>query len=475
MDAPAEGAIAHALRLSAGEIAEAAGARLVSGDPSARFAGVAIDSRQVEPGTLFVALPGAKVDGHDFVPQALARGATGILTSRGDAVAGAAVTIAADDTLAALQAAAREWRSRLRATVVGIAGSNGKTTTKEVVASVLGVRGRTFATPGNENSQVGAPMAILAAPLDTQFLVLELGTSAPGELGRLASFARPHVAIVTAAFAEHLEFLGSIAGVIEAETEILGHLPAGALALVGSAEPGLVAAARRRQGIRVETVGTRAEDDVRLERFRLTRAGTELVVSGATWRVPLLGEPGAWAAAFAIAVARELGLSDDEIRRGLERARPAAHRMRAVADPARALFAIDDCYNSNPASAIAAIDAASALRAPGDRLVLVLGDMLELGATSVDAHRDVGREAARRASDARVVAVGAEAGVLAEAARAHGAVAEHVSDAERAGERVRELLSDGIPTTLLVKGSRGVGLERVLAALALDPESGASR
>jgi UDP-N-acetylmuramoyl-tripeptide--D-alanyl-D-alanine ligase len=377
------------------------------------------------------------------------------------------------DTLAALQAAAREWRSRLTARVIGIAGSNGKTTTKEVVASVLAVRGRTFATPGNENSQIGAPMAILAAPPDTEFLVLELGTSAPGELGRLASFARPDLAIVTAAFAEHLEFLGSIEGVIAAETEILDHLPAGALALVGSAEPRLVEAAQRRSGIRVDRVGRAKEDIWRLGNAELAKDGTRFALAppppGAptrTWHVPLLGEPAAWAAAFAIAVARELGFRDDEIERGLARARPAAHRMVPIVHPSRPLFVLDDCYNSNPASARAAIDAIVALAAPGERVILVLGDMLELGEASEAAHHEIGSAAANLAPAAKLLAVGAATRSTARAAREAGMVdVEELRDAEEAASRVVAALADDGPAAVLVKASRGIGLERVIDRL----------
>ena len=464
-----DGGPLHPIELSAGEIALAAGGRVVAGDPERRFSSLAIDSRAVPRGSLFVALAGARVDGHEFLPRALAAGADGVLVSRPGEVPGAAVVIEVADTLAAVQAAAREWRSRLRATVVGIAGSNGKTTTKEVVSAVLSARGRTFATPGNENSQIGAPMTILATPLDVEFLVLELGTSFPGELGRLASFAKPDLAIVTAAFAEHLEFLGSVDGVVEAETEILDHLAPGTLALVGSAEERLVAAARRRGAVRLESLGRRAEDAWRLGGISLGRDGTRFELEGpgaprTAWRLPLLGEPAAWAASFAIAAATHLGLSPQEIRSGLELARPAAHRMSPVRHATRPLFVLDDCYNSNPASARAALEAAVALREPGSRLVAVLGDMLELGTASDVALRELGDDVARIAPGAHLVAVGTAARRTADAAGARGVSAEHVADARTAADRVLTLVGSG-PATVLVKGSRGIALERVVVAL----------
>jgi UDP-N-acetylmuramoyl-tripeptide--D-alanyl-D-alanine ligase len=459
----------HAIELDAGEIARATGGRVAAGDPARRFSSLAIDSRRVPPGSLFVALPGARADGHDFIPQALAAGAAGVLVSKPGPWPGAEVVVEVPDTLAAVQACAAAWRARLRGTVVGIAGSNGKTTTKEVTASVLAARGRTRATPGNENSQIGTPMTILATPLGVEFLVLEMGTSLPGELGRLASFARPDVAIVTAAFAEHLEFLDSVDGVVAAETEILEHLSPGALALVGSAEPKLVAAARRRTDLALETLGRRPDDDWKLGRVVLDRAGTRFELSGprsaaAEWRVPLLGEPAAWAASFAIAAATRLGLSPAEIRSGLEGARPAAHRMCPVRHGSKPIFVLDDCYNANPASSRAALEAIVALREPGSRLVAVLGDMLELGAASDEAHRELGEDVARIAPDAHLVAVGRETRLTVETARARGVVADHVPDAAVAIRRVSGLVADG-SSTVLVKGSRGIALERVVDAL----------
>ncbi len=299
--------------LSAAEIARACGGRLLSGDPNRRFHEIAIDSRRVPRDSMFAAIPGARVDGHDFLPTAFESGAAGVLVMRDVVAPPEIAVIRIDDTTTALQALASHWRDRIRATVIGVAGSNGKTTTKETLAAVFARGGRTWATPGNANSQVGAPLALLDTPLDAEFAILELGTSAPGELDRLARMARPHHAVVTAAFAEHLEWLGSVAGVIEAETEILDVLGPEALALVGSAEPDLVTAARGRTGLRVEALGLREDDAWRISRVRTTRTGTDFRLRTPAgdereWRLPLLGEPAAWAGAFAAALATELGL-----------------------------------------------------------------------------------------------------------------------------------------------------------------------
>ena len=464
--------ITRPIDISAARIAAAAGGRVLAGDPERVFPAAAIDSRDVPAGALFVALPGNRVDGHAFAAAAVAAGAGGVLTSHDlpDGLPAGVVEIRVADTLAAVQAVARGWRSELRATVVGVAGSNGKTTTKETLAAVLATRGPTFATPRNENSQIGAPLTILGTPPDTQFLVLELGTSAPGELARLGAMAEPDLAVITAAYAEHLEWLGDVSGVVAAETELLDHLRPGAVAFVGSAEPLLLEAARRRERLTIRSVGERADDDWRLTGIRLERDGTHFALGGPArpvraWHVPLLGGPAAWAAAFAIAVATELGLEPAAIQRGLDGVTAVAHRLIPVAHPRLPLFVVDDTYNSNPASCRAAIDTAVALARPGDRVVLVLGDMLELGDASAESHREVGAEIARRAPGAALIAVGPESRRLAAEARRDGVSVQEVDDAAAAAPLLVEILADGRPTTVLAKGSRGIGLDRVVARL----------
>lgn len=463
---------------SAAEIAALIGGG-AEGNAARRFHEVVIDSRRVRPGCLFVALPGARVDGHDFVAAAFAAGAGGALVTRDvpDGIPGEAVVIRCADATAALQGLGSAWRDRLRGTVVGVAGSNGKTTTKEALARVLAEAGSVFATPGNENSQVGAPTALLAVPADTRFVVLELGTSQPGELARLAAMARPDHAVITAAFAEHLEWLRDVDGVVAAETEILGSTRAGGLALVGSAEPKLVAAAQRYEGLRVRSLGTTTRDDWQIGDLRLTREGTRFRLAGKPealpeverreWHVPLLGPPAAWAAGFAIALARNLGMTPEAIQAGLARLRPAAHRLAPAQHPERPLLVIDDCYNSNPASCIAAIETAAELSAPRDRLILVLGDMLELGEATRDAHREVGEAVPRCAPRSEaLVTVGAASLDIASAAGAAGVPVHPVHDADEAIPLLRSLLEDrSRRTTVLVKASRGVGLDRLVAAL----------
>lgn len=458
--------------LSASEVARICSGRLLRGDPARRLHRIVLDSRKIESGCLFAALPGERADGHDFVAGAISAGAAGALVMREVADApGDAVLIEVADTTTALQDLASHWRDRLRGKVIGVAGSNGKTSTKETIAAVLRRAGSVWATPGNANSQVGAPIALLDTPENVDFCVLELGTSAPGELARLARMARPDHAIITAAFAEHLEWLGSIEGVIEAETEILDSVPDRGTALIGSAEPGLLVAARRRTRLQVSSLGQREEDDWHLASMRTHREGSlfdlrEPGGSVTSWQIPLLGAPAAWAGGFAVAMGRSLGVSPEAISAGLADVRPAAHRLTALAHPSEPLLVVDDCYNSNPASCIAAFDAAADLTEDGNRLVVVVGDMLELGDATLAAHEEVADALIERANRIdSVVAVGPSSQRIAERTADEGMDSQHVEDAAAATRAVQGLLADRRPTTLLAKASRGVGLDRLVATL----------
>jgi UDP-N-acetylmuramyl pentapeptide synthase len=221
-------------------------------------------------------------------------------------------------------------------------------------------------------------------------------------------------------------------------------------------------------------VGREAEDDWRIGAVNLTRAGTRFELSAAgisslVFELPLLGEPAAWAGAFAVAIGRALGLGDAEIGRGLAGARPAGHRMVPLRHASRPLFVLDDCYNANPASARAAIAATIALAAPEDRVILVLGDMLELGEESVRAHRELGEDVARLAPRAHLIAVGPAAAATAQVAHSLGISADALADAPAALERVRQLIGDDRPSAVLIKASRGIALERVVAGLMAAP------
>lgn len=460
------------MRLSAKLIAELCHGELLCGNPEKTFTRAVLDSRDVPEGSLFVALPGQHHDGHDFLDSALCNGAAGALVMHRppEMPEEDACLILVEDSTRSLQALAAAWRKMLGLPVVGVAGSNGKTTTKETLLAVLGAHAPTHATPGNANSQVGAPLAILHTPEDTELMVLELGTSMPGELARISAMAAPDIAIITAAFGEHLEFLKTIDGVVHEETTILDSLPPGALAVVGSAEPKLVEAARLRQHLRVESLGTRPEDDWHLGSIEMSIDGTRFTLAHRSgernFHTPLLGAPAAWAAAFSAIVARELGVADSTIDEGLARVIPADHRLVACHHPARPLLILDDCYNSNPAACIAAIETALALHRGRQELILVLGDMLELGDETEVAHREVGEQAANLtahlAADTQIITVGPLSRTIAAEIRDRGLSVMEASDTEDARKLLLPLLDKATSTTMLLKASRGIGLEALL-------------
>jgi UDP-N-acetylmuramoyl-tripeptide--D-alanyl-D-alanine ligase len=414
------------------QVAAAAGARLVAPAPGTSGPSrVTIDSRDAGPGDLFVGLPGANVDGGRFAVQALAAGAWGVLVApeHADAARCAApgVLLAADDPLRALQDLATAWRRALGAQVIGITGSTGKTSTKDILFGMLRPHRRTVATPQNLNTEIGLPLTVLSAPADTEVLVLEMGMRGEGQIAELARIAEPDVGVIVSVGPVHLELLGSVERVAAAKAELLAALPAGGTAIVPAGEALL--AAHLPDHVRVVSFGPGGDvDDL---------PGIELPFDAAHLRRNAMA---ALAAARAIGVepsgAIDVALSD---RRG--------QRIELPGD----VVVVDDCYNANPMSMRAALDELA--RAPGRRIA-VLGDMLELGPDEVAFHEEIGAYARER-SDVLVTV-----GPLA----AHMSGRYATADAAEAAGIVRELMAPG--DTILVKASRGVGLQAVAEALA---------
>lgn len=422
------------LAWSSERIAAAAGARLVS--PGSREGGparVTIDSRDVGAGDLFVGLPGAHVDGGRFAGQALADGAWGVLVGpdHADAAQPApdGVVLVADDPLRALQDLATAWRRALGARVIGVTGSTGKTSTKDILRGMLRPHRRTVATPQNLNTEIGLPLTVLSAPAGTEVLVLEMGMRGEGQIAELARIAEPDVGLIVSVGPVHLELLGTVERVAATKAELLHGLPEGGTAIVPAGEALL--APHLPAHVAVVTFGPGGDVDD-LGAVELPAAlGAEHLRRNAM---------GALAAARAIGVQPagpiEVELSD---RRGQRRELPGG------------VVVVDDCYNANPMSMRAALDELA--RAPGRR-VAVLGDMLELGPAEVVFHEEIGRYAAGRADV--LVTVGP---LAAHMGGEHAAV-----DAAEAASVVRDLVRPG--DTILIKASRGVGLQAVAEALA---------
>ena len=437
------------------------------------FTSVSIDSRHIAPRALFVPLVGERVNGHSYIPAAVECGAAGFLFSPSFPAVkpNGATGIEVDDPLTALQDLATWHRQRLSARVIGIAGSNGKTTTKELMAQVFIAQRPTWATQGNLNNHIGLPLTLLRAVPEDDFLVLEMGTSGPEELTALGRFAQPHIGVITTISEEHTETLGDLAGVLAAEIELLAALPPDGVVIINGDDPMLLAAVQRQARCRIVTFGEQPANQVRAAQIQVSRTGTsfELHALGQCRQVqlPLIGSHCVPAALATIAAVLENGLDLEAACATLRTARGAPRRLTPFSVPAYQLTGLDDCYNANPASMQHALQTANTIRNTGERLILVLGDMLELGAVGELRHREIGAYVAglKPVPDA-LVTVGQYAPQLADAAVQAGLPAHVFPDATAAAPCVHALVRqvDG-PQLMLVKGSRGVHLEQILEAL----------
>lgn len=475
------------------EIREIASASLLAGD-DARVAKQGIrrlctDSREIGEGDLFVAIAGERMDGHDFVPAAFKKGAVGALV-RDDyrlpasaprrpahGSARAPVLLGVPDTLRAYQQLAAYHRNRFQIPVVAVTGSNGKTTTKEMVADVLAQRWPVLRTEGNLNNRIGVPQTLFRLAPRHKAAVVEMGVDQVGQTTRLCEMVRPTVGLITNIGPDHLEFFGTMDVSARAKGELLEFLPPEGSAVLNADDPYfgyLVSRAR----CEVLSFGLTSKAQVRAERLTMgSRQGTQFLL-----RLPGRSKPQPVSirvhglhnilnALAAAAVGHVMGLNPRTIAEGLARFRPAAMRSQVLT--VGGIRIINDCYNANPASMKAAIDLLLALGA-GGRSVAVLGDMLELGASAPELHREIGAYLAERGV-AQLIACGPLGRHVAEGARAAGMAAErvvHEPDAARAGAALKTLVQDG--DVVLVKASRGMKMEQAVEMLAGGPRDAAT-
>lgn len=441
------------LRLS--DVARWTGGRLHGVD--ATVSGVSTDTRSLGPGALFVALKGERYDAHDFAAAAREHGAAALLTMRELDVDLPQVIVA--DSLVALGDLAAAVRAHSRARVIGITGSNGKTTVKTLLASILAGHGRTHVNAGNFNNEIGLPLTLLAMPADSEYAVLEMGAGKPGDIAYLARIAQPDVALVNNVAAAHLERMGSLQGVAQTKGAIYRALPADGVAVINADDAfaeyfAVLAAPRRviRYGLlRRADVSAAFEADAPVDgRFRLLTPGGNVEVV-----LPLPGRHNVMNALAAAAAASALGVPLATIKAGLEAAPNVAGRLLRRAHASGAVV-VDDSYNANPGSFAAAI--ATLAGEPGQRL-LVMGDMAELGADAERLHAETGA-LARRAGIQRLLAVGR---LSRAAVEAFGEGATHYADQPALIEALRGELRAGV--TALVKGSRSSAMDRVVHAL----------
>ncbi len=441
---------------------------------STRFTGAAIDSRAVQRGDLFVALPGERVDGHEYAPTAVRAGAAGCLLTHlvegpDEGVADAALFLV-DETLASLQDVGSAWRAALTGTqVIGITGSVGKTTTKAIVASVLASKYRVQANPLNYNNEVSVPLCLLELRADTERAVIEHGMYTTGEIALLCRWTRPRIGIVLNVGPTHLERAGSLEAITQAKRELIEALPADGAAVL-NIDDERVRSMAPHTAARVWWFGTSADARVR---------GTDVVSDGARGfdftlsydgasrrvHVPLPGRHLLSNVLAAATAAFADGLTFDEVVAAIE-ALDVPLRLNVIEMPG-GITVLDDTYNAQPSSTLAALDLLDEM---AGRHVALLGDMRELGNVSRDEHERVGRRAAEVV--ALLVTIGEEARALGESAQAAGLDAViHAATRADAVAALRERLNSG--DVVLIKGSHALGLEHVVAELAASGDGGA--
>ena len=455
------------MKFTAEQIAALTGG-IVRGDAGAMVTGVSTDSRTIGAGQLFVPLVGPRFDGHAYIQQVAAKGGELFLAqsewvARSQLPAGTTVVVVAD-TLRALGDLASAVRAGCSPTMVGVTGSNGKTTTKEILASILALTGPGLKTMGNLNNLIGLPQMLFNLLPQHRWAVLEMGMSEPGEIDRLAQIASPHVGIVTNAFPAHLESMGSVENVARAKGELFLRLPAGGTALHNADDP-LVATLPTPPGVTRRSFGLRGGDVTAADLTIHGVDGMEFTLQLATERFPVrfhgCGRHLLINALAAAAAAEAVGVDGETIRAGLEQFRPGDRRF--APERLGHLTLINDSYNANPASMEAALTTLAEVKGEG-RLFAALGDMLELGPDAPELHRQVGELAWKVAW--RLYLVGKMAPHVAHGARHGGmnpaAIVVGMSHEEIAADILR-LAEPG--DLVLVKGSRGLAMERVATHL----------
>lgn len=452
------------------DVARAMGARAASA-PGRKIGGWSIDSRTLAAGDLFFALRGPEHDGHEYVQAALVKGAAGAVIN---AAAGAAVNAAVEamvdrtagehdllvvgDTLAALQQLAAWARCRWGGRVVGVTGSAGKTTTKDLIAHLLGAAEMAVGkTIGNLNNHMGVPLSVLRLPDDARVAVLEMGMNHAGEIRALARMARPEIGVITNVGYAHVEAFGSIEAVALAKRELIEELPPDGVAVLNADDP-LVAAFREVHRGRSVTFGLSENADVRADGVELGAAGVRFRYRGVQFESPLVGRHGLSNVLAALAVAGIFRIPPERLRDAVRGFAPG--NMRGERLEHNGIVIWNDSYNSNPEAARAMVDVLRAT--PAQRRVAVLGEMLELGQSTEPLHRDIGEYVAAQGIDVLIGIRGAARFTVDEAVRAglSDSAAYFFENPETAGDFLRGLLRAG--DAVLFKGSRGVKVERAL-------------
>ena len=437
----------------AAALADQASGKLPRG--SSEVSGITTDTRKIGKGDVFVALRGERFDGHDYLRDAVRDGASALVVSRAPKLDTLGVPIfEVRDTLIALGALAHYWRRAWGKTIIGVAGSNGKTSTKDLLRAALSRSYTVHATTGNLNNRIGVPLTLLALPPEADVAVVELGTSLPGEVAILREIVEPDIALVTSIAEEHLEGLGDLAGVLREEAAVYEGVAVG---IAPSAQPEIAEAAREKAK-RVVVAGLDANADVKPDRWEIGSDGLGVIeIAGATVRPPVRGLHNLRNAMLALAVARECGVSYEDAAAGI--AGMPQPKMRSAWEQVGDVTLINDAYNANPGSTRAAIELLKGTGS-GRQRVIVLGTMRELGAASEQCHADIAGLAL--ASGADIVA---GIGEFAPALEKHKERERVITapDVEDLWPQLQARLQRN--AIILLKASRGVQLERLVPHL----------
>ncbi len=453
-------------KLSCREILEATGGKLISGDDSKFFLHISTDSRKIAAGDLFIPIVGEKFDGHVFINSALEQGAVGAITQKEIQISSDKTLILVDDTLKALQKIASYYRERFSIPFVGITGSVGKTSTKDMIASVLDQKYRVLKTQGNFNNEIGLPLTIFNLESIHEVAVIEMGMSGFGEISRLTAIARPDIAVITNIGLSHIEKLGSRNNILKAKLEILEGLDEDGLVVLNG-DDDLLSLQIGKLGYRTVSYGLSDNNDYQARNVENlgeegTRFNIELSNELYTIHVPVPGIHNVYNALAAIAVAIELGVAIEKAIDGIKEFCPGNMRLNII--NRNGIKIINDAYNASPNSMEAALNVLFDIKQEG-RTVAVLGDMLEMGDWAPDAHRGVGKYARDKGID-YIITVGKAAADIANGALEGGAAKDCVKifdSNQKAIELLKGFLKQG--DTVLVKGSRGMKMEQIVEAL----------
>lgn len=451
-------------------VADACAGELRRGSASGLVNRVCTDSRQARTGDLFVALAGERFDGHDFLAEVAQKGASAVVVERrklerGDALPASVAVIAVDSSRQSLGRFAARYRQDFSLPIAAVGGSNGKTTTKELLAAVLRQRFKTLWSEASFNNDIGVPLTLLKLEQTHQAAVLEVGTNHPGELAPLVRMIQPQYGLVTSLGREHLEFFGDLAGVTQEEGWLAELLPASGMLFVNGDSAWMEAVVKRSRA-RVVRVGFSEASDWRARDLRVDESGVTFRVDSTRagyaglYHTRLHGRHQAVNALFSLAVGAEVGLGREELQQGLADCQPPEMRLQLW--EANGVQVLDDTYNANADSMLAALQTLRDLPCTGRRIA-VLGDMAELGAQSDAAHAETGRGAVECGID-ELIAVGQMSRVMAAAARAAGLRQVHeYTDVAEAGPALKRAVKPG--DLVLIKASRATGLDRVSQAL----------